>query len=255
MTTNLQPEPYTSKYDQLLQTGGYSTTHVYLLQQIPPRARVLELGPSSGYMTKILAQKDCIVDAIELNPNDAEKASAYCRKIIVGSLEDDAPFEQLDGPYDYVLLADVLEHLRAPEKVLQHVRARITSASTVLVSLPNIAYWEMRLALLRGRFDYTDTGLLDRTHLRFYTLKTATAMFSDAGFRIEHMHVTPPIVPRLGRLKEWVKRKWPTLFSVNFIFHLRCHDVIPQQHAVAQASLPADKMSALQMTEAVRHDA
>lgn len=224
MTTNLQPEPYTSKYDQLLQTGGYSTTHVYLLQQIPPRARVLELGPSSGYMTKILAQKDCIVDAIELNPNDAEKASAYCRKIIVGSLEDDAPFEQLDGPYDYVLLADVLEHLRAPEKVLQHVRARITSASTVLVSLPNIAYWEMRLTLLRGRFDYTDTGLLDRTHLRFYTLKTATAMFSDAGFRIEHMHVTPPIVPRLGRLKEWVKLKWPTLFSGNFIFHLRRHD-------------------------------
>lgn len=224
MTTNLQPEPYTSKYDQLLQTGGYSTTHVYLLQQIPPRSLVLELGPSSGYMTKILAQQDCLIDAIELNPDDAEKARKYCRKIIVGSLEDDAPFGQLHGPYDYVLLADVLEHLRAPERVLQHVRARLTSASTVLVSLPNIAYWEMRLALLKGRFDYTDTGLLDRTHLRFYTHKTATAIFKDAGFRIEHMHITPPIVPRFGRLKEWVKRQWPELFSVNFIFHLRRHD-------------------------------
>ncbi len=224
MTTNLQPEPYTSKYDQLLQTGGYSTTHVYLLQQIPPRSAVLELGPASGYMTKILAQKDCVIDAIELNAGDAEKAALYCRKIIVGSLEDDAPFAQLRGPYDYVLLADVLEHLRAPEKVLQHARARLTPAGVVLVSLPNIAYWEMRLALLKGRFDYTDTGLLDRTHLRFYTLKTATAMFMEAGFRIERVHITPPIVPRLGRLKEWLKRKWPALFSVNFIFHLRRHD-------------------------------
>ncbi|NUO84024.1 class I SAM-dependent methyltransferase [candidate division KSB1 bacterium] len=224
MTTNLQPEQYTSKYDQLLQTGGYSTTHVYLLQQIASRSLVLELGPSSGYMTKILAQKDCTVDAIELNPHDAEKAAVYCRKIIVGSLEEDAPFELLDGPYDYVLIADVLEHLRAPEKTLQYLRSQITPTSLVLVSLPNIAYWEMRLALLKGRFDYTDTGLLDRTHLRFYTLKTAAAMFTEAGFRIEYVHITPPIVPRLGRLKEWVKRKWPTLFSVNFIFHLRRHD-------------------------------
>lgn len=224
MMTNLSPEQYSSKYDQLLRTGGYSTTHIYLLQQIPARSVVLELGPSSGYMTKILAQKECTVDAIELNSNDAKQAAQYCRKTIVGSLEDDAPFAQLDGPYDYVLIADVLEHLRAPEKALQQVRARISSAGTVLVSLPNIAYWEMRLALLKGHFDYTDTGLLDRTHLRFYTLKTATAMFTEAGFQIERMHITPPIVPRLGRLKEWVKRKWPALFSVNFIFHLRRHD-------------------------------
>lgn len=215
-------ERYSSFYDELVIRAGFSTTHLYLLDQIKPGSTVLELGPASGYMTKVLAQKNCIVDAIELNPLDAEKAAESCRRMIVGSLEDDAIFSHVpDEAYEVVLIADVLEHLRMPEKTLRQVRPKMARHGIALVSLPNIAYWTMRLALLRGRFEYTDTGLMDRTHLRFFTLKTATEMFVNAGFRVAHMEVMPPSIPRFGKLKEWIKRKWPGLFSFNFIFHLR----------------------------------
>ena len=204
-----------------MQFRGLSETHLYLISQIPPQSVVLELGPASGYMTKILAEKGCVVDAIEINGKDAQKAAPYCRKIVVGSVENEESFAPLTGPYHVVLMADILEHLRMPEKTLAQVRQRLAPDGAALVSLPNVAYWRMRLELLRGRFDYTDTGLLDRTHVRFFTLKTATEMFTGAGFRIAHIAVTPPTVPRFGRLKEWVKKTWPALFSFNFIFHLR----------------------------------
>jgi 2-polyprenyl-3-methyl-5-hydroxy-6-metoxy-1,4-benzoquinol methylase len=221
---NLQRDSYTSQYDELFGRAGFSTTHSYLLDQIAPASKILELGPASGYMTKILADRNCIIDAIELNPHDAEKAAQYCRKMVVGSLEDAEVFAELPGPYEVVLMADVLEHLRAPEAVLRAVRPRLSPGGMALVSLPNIAYWQMRLALLRGRFEYTDTGLLDRTHVRFFTLKTAREMFTQTGFRVAHVAVTPPTIPRFGKLKERVKRAWPTLFSINFIFHLRRDD-------------------------------
>ncbi|MGH7495585.1 MAG: class I SAM-dependent methyltransferase [bacterium] len=215
-------EQYSSVYDQRVALAGFSTTHVQLLNQIKPGSTVLELGSASGYMTKVLAEKSCIVDAIEVNPRDAEKAAQYCRHMLVGSLEDDKIFAQVpEGAYEVVLIADVLEHLRMPERVLRQIRSKLAPDGVVRVSLPNIAYWQMRWSLLRGRFEYTDTGLLDRTHLRFFTLRTATEMFLNAGFTVARAEVTPPSIPRFGKLKEWVKRRWPTLFSINFIYELR----------------------------------
>jgi 2-polyprenyl-3-methyl-5-hydroxy-6-metoxy-1,4-benzoquinol methylase len=218
---NVQNEPATSYYDEAVKEFGLSELHRYLLAQVAPGSTVLELGPASGYMTKVLAAKGCRVDAIEINPRDAAKAAPYCRKLIVGSIEEAASFAELSGPYQVALMADVLEHLRAPEKTLSAVRQRLAPNGAALVSLPNIAYWKMRLDLLRGRFEYTDTGLLDRTHLRFFTLKTAKEMFAQAGFRMTQLVVPPPTIPRLGRLKERVKRNWPSLFSLSLIYHLQ----------------------------------
>jgi 2-polyprenyl-3-methyl-5-hydroxy-6-metoxy-1,4-benzoquinol methylase len=217
---NVQNEQATSYYDEAVREFGLSEVHRYLLAQVAPGSTVLELGPASGYMTKVLAAKGCHVDVIEINPCDAEKAAPHCRKMIVGSIEEATSFAELPGPYEVILMADVLEHLRAPEKTLHEVRQRLASTGVALVSLPNVAYWKMRLDLLQGRFDYTNTGLLDRTHLRFFTLTTAKEMFAQAGFRIARIVVPPPTIPRLGRIKERVKKNWPTLFSLNFIFHL-----------------------------------
>jgi 2-polyprenyl-3-methyl-5-hydroxy-6-metoxy-1,4-benzoquinol methylase len=218
---NSPPHETTSRYDALFQQSGFSTTHRYLMSQIAPRSIVLELGPACGYMTQVLAAKGCVVDAIEINPRDAERAAPYCRKMIVGSLEDPNRLFELPGPYDVILMADVLEHLRAPEHILPVLRGKLKPDGLALASLPNIAFWKMRLALLRGRFDYTDTGLLDRTHLRFFTLKTATAMFTEAGFRVAKVVEPPPTIPRFGRLKQMLKDTLPTLLSFNFVFHLR----------------------------------
>lgn len=215
------PQTLTSHYDAEFQRLGLSETHRYLLSQIPSSSTVLELGPASGYMTQILAGKGCVVDAIEINPQDAAKAAIYCRKMIVGSVEEAANFAELHGPYHVVLMADVLEHLCAPENALNLVREKLTPDGIALVSLPNIAFWKMRWELLCGRFDYTDTGLLDRTHLRFFTLKTAAAMFHAAGFRLTNAVVPPRQIPHLGRLKMAIMKAWPALFSINMVYHLR----------------------------------
>lgn len=211
----------TSVYDGAVQQEGFSETHRYLLQQIPDKSTVLELGPASGYMTKVLAERGCLVDAIELNAQDAQKASGYCRKIIVGSLEDETNFASLTGPYQVALMADVLEHLRRPEIVLRRVRKLLAPEGLALVSLPNVVYWRMRLEYLRGRFDYTDMGILDRTHLRFFTLKTATAMFEACGFRIERMATPIPAGVTLRGVKLWLRKVSPSFFAFNFVFHLK----------------------------------
>lgn len=211
----------TSVYDEAVKQEGFSETHRYLLQHIPAHSTVLELGPASGYMTKIMAGRGCLVDAIELNAQDAQKAAPYCRKIFVGSVEDEEIFSSLTGPYQIALMADVLEHLRRPESVLNRVRKLLAPGGSALVSLPNVVYWRMRLEYLRGRFDYTDMGILDRTHLRFFTLKTAVAMFEACGFRVETIACPTPIDASFRKTKQWLRKISPSLFAFNFVFHLK----------------------------------
>lgn len=175
-------------------------------------------------MTKVLVERGCTVDAIELNSRDAEKAARYCRTMVVGSAEDDASYEGLSDHYDVILMADVLEHLRWPELALKQARRRLSAEGHALASVPNIAYWKMRLDLLQGRFQYKDLGLLDRTHLRFFTISTATELFRAADLRVAEMLIPPPRVPRFGRAKEWVKSRWPSLFALQIVYRLKAAD-------------------------------
>jgi 2-polyprenyl-3-methyl-5-hydroxy-6-metoxy-1,4-benzoquinol methylase len=172
-------------------------------------------------MTRALSEQGCTIDAIELNPRDAEQAAPYCRKMVVGSAEEPGSYAALHGPYRAVLMADVLEHLRSPETALGEVRKRLSPDGHAIVSLPNIAYWKMRWDLLRGQFEYKDWGLLDRTHLRFYTRKTAEGLFASEGFQLVDTVIPPPKVQRFGRLKEMVKASWPSLLALQIVYRLR----------------------------------
>jgi SAM-dependent methyltransferase len=210
-----------SFYAAAVKRSGLSPVHKAVLGLVPAGTTVLEIGPSSGYMTRALTEQGCTVDAIELNPRDAEQAAPFCRKIVVGSAEDPGCYAGLNGPYRAALMADVLEHLRSPETALREVRKRLSPDGLAIVSLPNIAYWKMRWDLLRGNFEYKDWGLLDRTHLRFYTRKTAEELFASEGFRLIDTVVPPPRVQRFGRLKEMVKASWPSLLALQIVYELR----------------------------------
>lgn len=166
--------------------------HSVLMRLIPRESRVLELGCASGYLSGYMEQAlGCRVTGLEADPAATAIAAQRCSE--VHTVDLDAP-DALDaarssGPYDVLLAAAVLEHLKYPERLLQQARALLSPGARVIVSLPNIAYWRLRLMLLAGRFDYSDYGVMDRTHLRLYTARTGRALLEDQGYPVEALHI------------------------------------------------------------------
>jgi 2-polyprenyl-3-methyl-5-hydroxy-6-metoxy-1,4-benzoquinol methylase len=133
----------------------------------------------------------CSVVAVELSTDAAELARPYCERLIVGdadTMDMDAEFR--GERFDAVLFADVLEHLRDPGRVLLRVRPLLADGGAVIASIPNVAHGSVRLALLNGQFRYTPTGLLDNTHLRFFTRDSVRDLFEAAGYHISHWQRT-----------------------------------------------------------------
>lgn len=152
----------------------------YFLQQIPVGSRILEFGPALGYMTKFLKEeRNCKVTCIELNPQMAEIASQYAEKMIVADIDQDAWENDLEGLYDYVIFADVLEHLRYPEYIIQKTLNYLKPDGYILTSIPNISHNAIILGLKRGKFTYTQYGLLDNTHIHLFTRASMYKLFTD----------------------------------------------------------------------------
>src|SRR5688500_10369431 len=132
--------------------------------------RVLELGCATGYVSRVLVENGCEVVGIELDAEAAKRAMEHCEFVVVGDLEVLDLAEELgDRQFDVIVAADTLEHLKNPEIVLERLHPFFAPNGYLVASIPNIAHGSVRLALLEGRFPYSQTGLLDDTHLRFYT--------------------------------------------------------------------------------------
>ncbi len=173
-------------------TAHPDEAHSILMRLIPRGSRVLELGCASGYLSGYMeATLGCYVTGLEIDPGAAAIAAGRCSE--VHTVDLDAPgalaVAQASGPYDVLLAAAVLEHLRQPERLLAEARALLKPGARVIVSLPNIAHWRYRLLLLLGRFDYTDYGVMDRTHCRLYTLRTGRALLEGQGYPVEALHI------------------------------------------------------------------
>lgn len=160
------------------------STHELVVGLVPEGSSVLEFGPATGYMTEVLAQRlGCRVTGIELDPGAASQAQTHAERMIVGDAETLDLDEHLHGEhFDIVLFADVLEHLRDPAGLLRRVRPFVAEDGAVVTSIPNVAHVSIRLALLGGEFRYRKTGLLDDTHLRFFTRESIDDLFESAGF-------------------------------------------------------------------------
>jgi 2-polyprenyl-3-methyl-5-hydroxy-6-metoxy-1,4-benzoquinol methylase len=156
-------------------------TDYQVVQLIRPNSVILEIGCATGYIGKFLKEKrNCTMFAVEIDKEAAEIAKPYYEKIIIGDVEDEKILEELPLEFfDYILCMNVLEHLRWPQKVLVHLKKFLKPKGSVIVAIPNVAHWSIRLKLLFGDFEYgkglfgTDHGiaLLDETHLRFFTKK------------------------------------------------------------------------------------
>jgi len=140
------------------------------------------VGCSTGYLARALRERDCSVSGVELDAASAAEARPFLDRLVVGDLEHlDLLAEFGDERFDVVVFGDVLEHMRDPLPVLRAARRLLAERGSVVASIPNVAHGSVRLALMAGRFDYQDLGLLDRTHLRFFTRGSIDSLFRDAG--------------------------------------------------------------------------
>jgi 2-polyprenyl-3-methyl-5-hydroxy-6-metoxy-1,4-benzoquinol methylase len=154
------------------------------LDLVPDGTRVLEIGTAAGHVTRALAQKGCTVVGVELDAQQASLAAPACRRMLVGNVEQLDLDEEISDHFDVVLCGDVLEHLQDPGAVLQKLRRRLAPGGYLVVSIPNVGHGSVRLNLMEGRFAYTQYGLLDATHVRFFTLASLIGLFNDNGLFI-----------------------------------------------------------------------
>lgn len=160
-----------------------------LLDSLPAGSKVLDVGTASGMLARRGADKSLRFFGIEAVPEWAESASPFYEKLWTCSF-DEAPAEALHG-YDAIVLGDVLEHMAAPEIALKKLNALQNAGCIFIVSVPNVANLWVRLNLLMGRFDYAERGIMDRTHLRFFTRKTIVSLVGNAGLEVLSIQVTP----------------------------------------------------------------
>jgi 2-polyprenyl-3-methyl-5-hydroxy-6-metoxy-1,4-benzoquinol methylase len=181
------PPPAASRYAYDIDTES-DTTAAKVVELVGRDKRVLELGCTTGHMSRVLVERGCEVVAIEIDADAAAEASEPCERVIVGDLEQLDLARELDGDsFDVMLAADVLEHLKDPPRVLLSLRRFLRSDGYLALSVPNVVHGSVRLAVLGGEFPYADLGLLDRTHLRFYTHSTLEDMLGEGGFALEHL--------------------------------------------------------------------
>jgi len=168
-----------------------ASSHGMMLEMIGSDKRVLEFGCASGYMSRWLVAAGCRVTGVEVDPAMAAEAREVCDEVVVADLDTRRLVDLLPGSaFDVAIYGDVLEHVRDPRRVLDETRSLLADGGSVVMSIPNIAHGNVRLALLRGSFDYQELGLLDNTHLRFFTLKTVRELCLRAGYRIERLERT-----------------------------------------------------------------
>jgi 2-polyprenyl-3-methyl-5-hydroxy-6-metoxy-1,4-benzoquinol methylase len=188
-------EGLSSIYETSVDPDSENSAHSFALSLIGYNKSVLEVGCSTGYFTKILVERGCSVVGIEIDPDAAVKAEAWADRVVVGDVDNSDLWNEVkDESFDAVILGDVLEHLRDPLTALRSAAKKLKPSGSIVTSLPNIAHGDVRIALLLGRFRYSDTGLLDRTHMRFFTLESVRELLREAGLVVvETKRVVVPL--------------------------------------------------------------
>jgi SAM-dependent methyltransferase len=205
----------------------YESINQAVLQRIPAQAlTLLDVGCGAGALgAAVKRQQPCSVVGLTFSPAEAQQASQRLDRVELADLNQFEPAAL--GRFDCIVCSHVLEHLMQPSQVLTHLRACLEPNGTLLVALPNALFWKQRLEFLRGRFRYTEGGLMDSTHYRFFDLDSAEQMIRSAGFTIEERCADGsfPLAQRLGhtlgrRIDAAALARFPGLFGFQFVW--RC---------------------------------
>jgi len=224
----------TSAYE-LKETEGLDSSHQRLLRWFDRREplAVLDLGCSDGRLAERIRAMGHQVTGVDIEKHEgvAERVDRF----VEADLDDGLPPGL--GMFDVVLGADVFEHVRDPESLLAECREHLERGGVVLASIPNVAHWYPRARMLLGRFDYDRRGILDATHLRFFTRASFRRLARRAGMevrRAEPIGLPQEVFSRGGRgdaspnaavltverVSDFADAVWPTLFAYQFLFEL-----------------------------------
>jgi glycosyltransferase involved in cell wall biosynthesis len=214
-------EHVNAHYDSKL---GYPSSHQFALDAVPAGAKVIDLGAGPGDVARELVKKGCQVAVVDCAfPDQTDYPLMTCFRQDL----DDEPTFSVRG-YNYVLLLDVIEHLKEPERFIERIRAQFDySPPTLVLTTPNVAFAIQRVMLLLGQFNYGKAGILDRTHTRLFTFRSIRRLLTDAGFRIKEIRGVPAPFPKvlgnglLGRtalaINQALIRISRTLFSYQIL--------------------------------------
>lgn len=208
---------------KLSETGS----HMQIVSAIRADARVLDLGCSQGLLARPLLERNVHVVGVDVGPGDrlARELSEYHRHDLEQSLE--IPFGR---EFDYVVCADVIEHLRNRAQLLRGARRYLKPDGRLIISTPNIALWFYRLSLFVGRFEYGPKGVLDETHVHLFTGATFRREVEKAGFEVVRQRVTAlpfevvfestgrsRLIRSIASTYHLLARCWPSMFAYQYV--------------------------------------
>jgi len=204
-----------------------SSSHAQIGAVIAEQSRVLDLGCSNGLLARPLREKNVRVTGVDAGPGErlSRDLDGYFQRDLELPLE--LPYERV---FDYVVCADVIEHLRNRGQLLRGARRYLKPDGKLIISTPNIALWFYRLSLLVGRFEYGPRGVLDETHVHLYTGATFRREVEKAGFTVLERRVTSlpfeVVFESTGRSRfirglesgyHFLARLWPSMFAYQHI--------------------------------------
>jgi 2-polyprenyl-3-methyl-5-hydroxy-6-metoxy-1,4-benzoquinol methylase len=191
--------------------AAYSGPRHDVIELIPPGVlNVLDVGCSVGTMGEVLQRRGCVVTGIEISPESAHRAGAVLSRVIEGDVEVLAQGgTDVGGPFDCIVFADVLEHLRNPWAVTRWASGMLSAQGSMVISVPNVRHAHLiRSVLLHRHWPYEDVGIFDRTHMRWFAYRNLPELLSNTGLEIAELrrtyalHLNPSA--RINRLARYL---------------------------------------------------
>ncbi len=197
---------------------------------IPERiSTALDVGCGHGGLAKRLAAHGILVDGVSWHAAELESASKFCRRVMQADVAQGLAGVE-ENAYDLVICSHLLEHIAYPQDLLRDCHRALRPGKYLLVAVPNLLFWTNRYKLLRGEWEYRESGVLDYTHLRWYTPASMTALLEEQGFAPEIFFAEgwvplPGLKSLIGdrrraRINLAFSRRWPGLFGQQFIFRV-----------------------------------